>query len=216
MTVEVKICGIDGEPALEAAIEAGAAFIGLVFYPPSPRSLPLAAAGRIARLADGRVRRVGVTVNPSDDDLAAILAEVPLDLIQLHGKESPERAAAIRERFGVSVMKAISIAGPGDLEAVDLYLGSVDRLLFDAKPPPGMKGALPGGNAIAFDWRLIAGRSWPLPWMLSGGLTPENVARAIELTGAAAVDVSSGVERAPGVKDLDKIRAFVAAAHRGA
>jgi phosphoribosylanthranilate isomerase len=213
--VDVKICGLDGDAALEAAIEAGAALVGLVFYPPSPRSLPLATAGRIARRAGDRVRRVGVTVDPSDAELAAILAEVPLDLIQLHGKETPARAAAIRSRFGLPVMKAVSIAGPEDVERVDGYLDSVDRLLFDAKPPRDLKDALPGGNAIAFDWRLIAGRRWPLPWMLSGGLTPANVAEAIALTGARAVDVSSGVERAPGVKDLDKIRAFVAAA-RGA
>lgn len=215
MDVDVKICGLDGDAALEAAIEAGAALVGLVFYPPSPRSLPLATAGRIARRAGDRARRVGVTVDPSDADLAAILAEVPLDLIQLHGKETPARAAAIRSRFGLPVMKAVSIAGPEDVERVDGYLDSVDRLLFDAKPPRDLKDALPGGNAIAFDWRLIAGRRWPLPWMLSGGLTPANVAEAIALTGARAVDVSSGVERAPGVKDLDKIRAFVAAA-RGA
>jgi phosphoribosylanthranilate isomerase len=142
----------------------------------------------------------------------AILIEVPLDLLQLHGGESPERVAAVRARFGLPVMKVVKLRQAGDLEAVAPFLAVADRLLFDAKPPAAMTRALPGGNAIAFDWTILAGTTWPLPWMLAGGLTPKNVAEAVALSGAPAVDVSSGVEDAPGKKSAHKIKAFLAAA----
>lgn len=149
-------------------------------------------------------------VNADDAMLTKLLAEVPADMLQLHGSETPERVTEIKERFGLPVMKAVGVADESDLAALDVYSAVADQLLVDAKPPKG--SALPGGNALAFDWRLITGRVWTVPWMLAGGLTPDNVTDAMRLTGATMVDVSSGVESAPGVKDLDKIAAFVKAA----
>lgn len=210
MSVEVKICGIRDAEALDAAVEAGADFIGFVFFPPSPRAVTPAEAGALsARHAGGPVR-VGLFVDPTDEQLAATLAEAPLGLIQLHGEETPSRAAAIRARFGLPVMKALGIGAPEDLAAVEAFAPVVDRFLFDAKPPPG--GPLPGGNAQPFEWRLMAGRAIPRPWLLAGGLTPGNVAEAIRTAQAPGVDVSSGVERARGVKDPALIRAFVSSA----
>jgi phosphoribosylanthranilate isomerase len=156
--------------------------------------------------------KTGLLVDAKDATIAAILKAVPLDLLQLHGSESPERVAAVKARFGLPVMKVVKLRQAGDLEAVGPFLAVADRLLFDAKPPAEMTDALPGGNALAFDWTLLSGTTWPLPWMLAGGLTPENVARAVALSGAPAVDVSSGVEDAPGKKNPQKIRAFLAAA----
>jgi phosphoribosylanthranilate isomerase len=156
------------------------------------------------------ITRVGLFVDAGDDALAAVLAVAPLDLLQFHGSESPARIAAVKRRFARPVMKALPIAGPEDVAAADAYLGVADRLLFDARPPRA-PGALPGGNGLVFDWRLIAGRRWTLPWMLSGGLDAANVAEAVRVSGAPAVDVSSGVESAPGVKDAAKIAAFLAA-----
>jgi phosphoribosylanthranilate isomerase len=210
MSVEVKICGIRDAGALDAAIGAGADYIGFVFFPPSPRAVTPAEAGALsARHAGGPVR-VGLFVDPTDDLLAATLAAAPLGLIQLHGEETPARAAAIRARFGLPVMKALGIGAPEDLDIVDAFAPVVDRFLFDAKPPPG--GPLPGGNAQPFEWRLMAGRAIPRPWLLAGGLTPGNVAEAIRTARAPGVDVSSGVEHARGVKDPALIRAFIAAA----
>lgn len=210
MAIEVKICGIRDAEALDAAVEAGADFIGFVFFPPSPRAVTPAEAGALsARHAGGPVR-VGLFVDPTDEQLAATLAEAPLGLIQLHGEETPSRAAAIRARFGLPVMKALGIGAPEDLAAVEAFAPVVDRFLFDAKPPPG--GPLPGGNAQPFEWRLMAGRAIPRPWLLAGGLTPGNVAEAIRTAQAPGVDVSSGVERARGVKDPALIRAFVSSA----
>ncbi|MBR0649055.1 phosphoribosylanthranilate isomerase [Roseomonas terrae] len=210
MPVEVKICGIRDAGAMDAAVAAGADFVGFVFFPPSPRAVaPGDAAALSARHAGGPVR-VGLFVDPTDDALAAILAEVPLGLIQLHGEETPARAAAIRARFGLPVMKALGIAAPEDLAAVDDFAPVVDRFLFDAKPPPG--GPLPGGNAQSFEWQLMAGRTIPKPWLLAGGLTPANVAEAIRTARAPGVDVSSGVERARGVKDPGLIRDFIVSA----
>lgn len=210
MSVEVKICGIRDAEALDAAVEAGADFIGFVFFPPSPRAVTPAEAGALsARHAGGPVR-VGLFVDPPDEQLSATLAEAPLGLIQLHGEETPSRAAAIRARFGLPVMKALGIGAPEDLAAVEAFAPVVDRFLFDAKPPPG--GPLPGGNAQPFEWRLMAGRAIPRPWLLAGGLTPGNVAEAIRTAQAPGVDVSSGVERARGVKDPALIRAFVSSA----
>ena len=212
MSIEVKICGINTPAALAAAVEGGADYVGFVFYPRSPRYVTPRAAQALATQAPARVTKVGMAVDLDDAALAAILEAVPLDLWQLHGDESPARVAQIKERFGLPVMKAVKIAEPADVAAAEAYLRVADRLLFDAKPPKAMTEALPGGNALAFDWRLLAGRTWPLPWMLSGGLDPANVAEAARICGARAVDVSSGVEDRPGLKNPDKIRAFLAAA----
>lgn len=209
MAVEAKICGINSRAALDAALAGGARWIGLVFYPPSPRSLAPAEAAALARAAEGRAIRTGLFVDPDDTLLESTLGAVPLDLLQLHGKEAPERVRAIRSRFALPVMKAVPVAGPEDVEAADRWTGVADRILFDAKPPKDMKGALPGGNALSFDWELLGGKSWPVPWMLSGGLTADNVAEAVRISGAAAVDVSSGVEVRPGMKDPDRIAGFL-------
>ncbi|MEQ9607393.1 MAG: phosphoribosylanthranilate isomerase [Kiloniellaceae bacterium] len=209
MTVQVKICGISTLEAMTAAVEGGAAFVGLVFYPPSPRAVTPAEAAPLAALVPAGVVKTGLLVDADDATIGAILKEVPLDLLQLHGSESPERVAEVKARFGVPVMKVVKLRQPGDREAVQPFLSVADRLLFDAKPPADMKNALPGGNAVAFDWSILAGTTWPLPWMLAGGLTPQNVARAVEISGAAAVDVSSGVEEAPGKKNPAKIKTFL-------
>ncbi|MDF2765208.1 MAG: phosphoribosylanthranilate isomerase, partial [Rhodospirillales bacterium] len=208
-----KICGINSPAAAVAAAAGGAAHIGLVFYPPSPRSVSAETAAQLASLVPERVGRVGLFVDPTDDELQSVLSRVPLTMLQLHGRESPERIEAIKRRFGLKLMKAIGIAAPEDLDAAAPYLGVADWLLFDAKPPKE-PGALPGGNARPFDWRILAGRSWPLPWMLSGGLTAGTLGEAVRITGAPVVDVSSGVEDRPGVKNPDRIRAFLEAAAR--
>lgn len=195
---------------MAAVAAAGAGYAGLVFYPRSPRHLTLAEARALALLAPPGLAKVALTVDASDAALAAILAEVPIDILQLHGHESPARVAEVRARFGLPVMKAVGIAGPEDLPGLEAQMRVADMVLVDAKPAAA--AALPGGNGLAFDWRLIAGRRWPVPWMLAGGLRPDTVAEAIRLTGAPIVDVSSGVEAAPGVKDPALIAAFVAAA----
>lgn len=212
MAIAVKICGINSHPALAAAIDGGAASIGLIFYPPSPRVVRIEQAAALAAAVPDGVSKVGLLVDADDALIASVLARVPLDVLQLHGSESPGRVADIRARFGRPVMKAVKIAGADDVAGAEAYCGVADRLLFDAKPPKGMTGALPGGNAVSFDWRLLAGRRWPLPWMLSGGLRAGNVAEAVTVSGTPAVDVSSGVEDGPGVKNPDKIRAFLKAA----
>ncbi len=206
----VKICGLTEARHVAAAAEAGAAYVGFVFFARSPRNLMPAAARALALEVPPGVAKVGLVVDASDADLEAILAEVPLDMLQLHGQESPARVSAVKARFGLPVMKAVGVADTGDLAALDEYARVADQILVDAKPPKG--AALPGGNGLAFDWRLIAARRWAAPWMLAGGLAPDNVAEAIRLTGARQVDVSSGVETAPGMKDEGLIRAFIAAA----
>ena len=208
--ISVKICGITREEALRAAVEAGARYVGFVFFGPSPRNLTVEQATGLAAQVPAGICKVALTVNASDDDLEALLARVPLDMLQLHGSESPDRVAAVRDRFGLPVMKAVGVAEEGDLAALDEHMRAADQILVDAKPPKD--GVLPGGNGLAFDWRLIAGRRWPVPWMLAGGLTPDNVGDAIAMTGARQVDVSSGVESAPGRKESALIEAFVAAA----
>ena len=205
---EAKICGVNSPAAAVAAAAGGAAFIGLVFYPPSPRAVTADRAAELAALVPERVGRVGLFVDPDDATLRAVLTQVPLTMLQLHGRETPERVKDVKERFGLPVMKAIGIAAPRDLDAAAPYLPVADWLLFDAKPPQD-PGALPGGNARPFDWRILAGRSWPIPWMLSGGLTAATLTEAVRLTGARVVDVSSGVEDRPGVKSPDRIRAFL-------
>jgi len=208
--IRVKVCGLTRPEDMASLIRAGAAYAGLNFFPASPRFVGPEQARAIALSAPPGLAQVGLFVDPDDSTLERVLAEVPLDLIQLHGLETPARVAEVRARHGLPVIKAIGVAGPADLSQIDHHGGVADMLLIDAKPPKG--AALPGGNGLAFDWRLIAGRRWPVPWMLAGGLTPDNVAAAVRLTGARQVDVSSGVESAPGVKDAGRIAAFVAAA----
>ena len=212
MSIEVKICGINTPAALAAAVAGGADYVGFVFYPRSPRAVTPETAHTLAAQTPARVTKVGLAVDLDDAALAALLEAVPLDLWQLHGAESPARVAQIKARFGLPVMKVVKISGPADVAAAEAYFRTADRLLFDAKPPKEMTEALPGGNALAFDWQLLAGKTWPLPWMLSGGLDPANVAEAARISGARAVDVSSGVEDRPGHKNPDKIHAFLAAA----
>ena len=212
MAVETKICGVNSVAALEAATAGGADMIGLQFYPPSPRYLPPEQAAALARQVPQGMVKVALLVEPDDATLESILALVPLDMIQLHGAETPRRVAEIRGRFDLPVMKAIKVAVAEDFDSVAPYLQVADRLLFDAKPPKHMTGALPGGNAVSFDWRLLAGRSWAKPWMLSGGLDPDNLAEAVNISGARAVDVSSGVEDQPGAKSPEKIADFLAKA----
>jgi len=208
--VRVKICGLRTPADVAAAVAAGAAYVGFVFFAKSPRHLELDAAADLATHAPAGLCKVALTVDADNAALDALLDRVPIDMLQLHGQESPDRVAELRARFGLPVMKAVGVADETDLPALQDYMRVADQILVDAKPAEG--AALPGGNGIAFDWRLIAGRRWAVPWMLAGGLTPQNVAAAVHLTGARQVDVSSGVESAPGVKDADLIRAFVAAA----
>jgi phosphoribosylanthranilate isomerase len=210
MTPLVKICGLSTPETLDAALQAGADVVGFVRFPKSPRHVELDRARALSAQAQGRALRALLVVDPDDDALAGAVEAIDPDWIQLHGSETPERVAAIRARFGRPVMKAVGIAGAADLAAVKRYAGA-DRLLLDAKPPR-RDDALPGGNGLAFDWRLLAGLDPSLSFMLSGGLTPDNVAQAIGLTGARAVDVSSGVESRPGLKDPSRIAAFVKAA----
>lgn len=208
--VRCKICGLRNEADLVAAAEAGAGYVGLVFFPKSPRNLSIAEARELALAAPVGLAKVGLFVDPPDEQLDAVLAEVPLDMLQLHGKETPARVAEIRSRSGLPVMKAVGVATAADLPAIAEYEAVADQILLDAKAPKD--AVLPGGNGLSFDWRLIAGRDWAKPWMLAGGLNPGNVAEAVRLTGARQVDVSSGVESAPGVKDAELIRAFIVAA----
>jgi len=210
MNVRVKICGLKEPAHVAAAVEAGAAYVGFVFFPKSPRHLQIPVAALLAAEVPPGVAKVALTVNATNAELDAITDRVALDMLQLHGAETEERVAEVRARYGLPVMKAVGIADEADLATIQTYGRVADQLLVDAKPPKG--AALPGGNGLAFDWRLVARKYWPCPWMLAGGLTPENVATAIHLTGARQVDVSSGVESAPGVKDTGLIRAFIAAA----
>src|SRR5262249_41504549 len=210
MSVDAKICGLSTAEALQTAIGGGARFVGFVFYPASRRNVTPELAAALAALVPEGVTRVGLFVDPSDAMLSGVLERVPLDLLQLHGSETPRRVADIKARFARPVMKAIPIASAKDPDAAEPYLDVADWLLFDAKPPRGDPKALPGGNGLAFDWQLLGGRSWSKPWMLSGGLTPKNVADAVGTTHARAGDVSSGGEVRPGIKDLAKIGEFLA------
>jgi phosphoribosylanthranilate isomerase len=208
--VRVKICGLRTPADVSAVARAGAAYAGFVFFAKSPRNVTLPEARLAALAAPPGLAKVALTVDADDATLDAIVETVPLDMLQLHGHESPDRVAAVRARYGLPVMKAIGLAEEGDLPAIFEFSTVADQILIDAKPPRGAD--LPGGNGLAFDWRLLAGRRWLRPWMLAGGLTPQNVAEAVRLTGARQVDVSSGAESAPGVKDAARIAAFVAAA----
>lgn len=210
--VRFKICGLTAPEHVRAAADAGAGYVGFVFFGKSPRHLDETRASELAHLVPAGIAKVALVVNATDEELDSIVSTVPLDMLQLHGKESPDRVSEVRERFGLPVMKAIGVAEAEDLSAIDLYADVADQLLIDAKPP--RHSDLPGGNGLAFDWRLLAGRKyWRRPWMLAGGLTPQNVAEAVRMTGAQQVDVSSGVESAPGKKDADLIRAFAKALH---
>ena len=205
----VKICGLSTPEAVDAAVAHGASHVGFVFYPPSPRHVsPEQAGALIARLPE-TVVPVALVVDADDAAIAEILSKAPVRILQAHGKESPERVAAMRARFGLPVMKAVGIASVEDVARAHGYEDAADLLLLDAKAP---KKGLPGGNGLAFDWGLIANEVWSRPWFLAGGLRPDTVAEAIRISGASAVDVSSGVESAPGVKDIGLIAAFLGAA----
>jgi len=210
--IEVKICGINDAAAARAAAAAGADMVGFVFYPPSPRAITPERAVELAAVLPTGIVRVALVVDADDATVDRVVATGVIDLLQLHGNETPERCAALKRRTGLPVMKALRVAEAADVAAAAAFDGVVDRILFDAKAPPGMAGALPGGNGLSFDWRLLDGLRLATPWTLSGGLDAGNVAAAIRLTGARSVDASSGVEDRPGVKSPDKIRAFVAAA----
>lgn len=208
--IRVKICGLREPEHVHAAVAAGAAYVGFVFFDRSPRHVTIDQALELAVDVPPGVAKVALVVNADDDMLEKIIEAVPLDMLQLHGTETAERVAEIGALYRLPVMKAVGIADESDLPALAEYGRVADQLLVDAKPPKGSE--LPGGNGLAFDWRLIAGRRWPVPWMLAGGLTPGNVAEAIRLTGARQVDVSSGVESAPGVKETALIRGFIKSA----
>ena len=207
----IKICGLSTPETLDVALGAGADLVGFVRYPKSPRHVSLDLGHRLSLQAKGRAQRVVLLVNPGDEDIAQAIEAINPDLIQLHGSETPERVAEIRSMVRRPVMKAFGIAEPSDLKALTPYAGGVDRILLDAKPPR-TANALPGGNGLAFDWRVLNGLDPKLSFMLSGGLTPDNVAEAIRLTRSQAVDVSSGVESGPGLKDPARIEAFIRAA----
>lgn len=209
--IRVKICGLKTPEHLAAAVSAGAGYVGFVFFPKSPRNVEVTLARRLALDVPAGVAKVALVVNADDALLDRITAQVPIDILQLHGSETPDRVNDVRDRYGLPVMKAIGIAEAADLAAIDRYSAVADQLLIDAKPPRNAE--LPGGNGLSFDWRLLAARKyWTRPWMLAGGLTAGNVAEAIRLTGARQVDVSSGVESAPGQKDAAMIAEFIAAA----
>ncbi len=208
--IRVKICGLREAAHVNAAVAAGAAYLGFAFFPKSPRNIDLAQAADLAAHVPPGIAKVALVVDMDNAALDALIDAVPLDMLQLHGAETPDRVSDIRARYGLPVMKAIGIADEGDLPKLDDYAKVADQLLVDAKPPKGAD--LPGGNAVSFDWNLIAGRRWPVPWMLAGGLTAANVAEAVRLTGATQVDVSSGVERSPGLKDPRLITEFIVAA----
>ncbi|CUH52949.1 phosphoribosylanthranilate isomerase [Shimia marina] len=209
MDIRVKICGLKEPAHVVAAAEAGAAYVGFVFFEKSPRHVSVAQARDLAIEAPVGVAKVALTVNADDAFLDDLVARVPLDMLQLHGQESPERVAEVRARYGLPVMKAIGIADAQDVEKIDIYGAVADQLLVDAKPPKNAD--LPGGNGLSFDWRLVNRKYWPKPWMLAGGLTVDNVAQAVKMTGARQLDLSSGVESAPGVKDVAKIKDFMRA-----
>ena len=208
--IRVKICGLRTLADVAAVAASGAGYIGLNFFPPSPRYLTLAEGRMLALAAPEGLAKVALTVDANDEGIDALVEAMPLDMLQLHGNETPERVASVRTRYGLPVMKVIGVRDEGDLAALLDFSTVADQIMIDAKPPKG--AALPGGNGVPFDWRLVAQRRWLRPWMLAGGLTAENVAEAVRLTNARQVDVSSGVESAPGVKDHARIAAFVAAA----
>lgn len=206
----IKICGINSAAALDAALGARADHVGLVFFAPSPRNVLLTDAALLDARAAGRIGKVGLFVDAADATIAEAVAAGGLDAIQLHGSESPARAAELRARHGLPVWKALPVTQAADLDRAKAYVGAADLILFDARAPVGAD--LPGGLGLVFDWTLLAGYRAPLPWGLAGGLSPDNVGEALRTTAAPLVDVSSGVENAPGIKDVDRIAAFCKAA----
>ncbi|MGB0670819.1 MAG: phosphoribosylanthranilate isomerase [Rhodospirillales bacterium] len=207
MGLTVKICGLKTADAVEAAVAGGADMLGFVFFEPSPRNIGLEQAADLMRRVPQNLTKVALVVDPDDALLDGIVRQARPDLIQFHGKEGPERLALAKARYRIPVMKALPVAGPGDIAKHEAYLGTADRLLFDAKAPKDADR--PGGNALAFDWQLLKGRPVGLPWILAGGLNEANLARAVAISGATAVDISSGVETEPGVKDPNLIRTFL-------
>ena len=212
MKLRAKLCGFTTPDDIDAAAAAGAAYIGLVFFEKSPRNVAIETARSLAIHAPVGLAKVALVVNADDAALDRITDRVPLDMLQLHGSESPQRVAAVKARYGLPVMKALGVASRADVARAQLYSGVADQLLLDAKPPEGE--ALPGGNGLSFDWRLLEGESWSVPWMLAGGLTPDNVAEAVRRSAARQVDVSSGIETAPGQKSAELMAKFVSEANR--
>jgi phosphoribosylanthranilate isomerase len=210
MSIQIKICGITSADAADAAMRAGADFAGLAFHPGSPRNLTQDQASSLAGRIRGRSRLVVLLADARDEDIGTAIAAAKPDFIQLHGRETPERVAAVRLRFGLPVIKAVAIADADDLVQVSAFEKVADMILFDAKAPAN--ASRPGGHGASFDWQLLRGRTFALPWLLAGGITAENVGRALRSAEAPGVDVSSGVETAPGIKSADMIREFVAAA----
>lgn len=206
MSLDIKICGLKTAQALEAALAGGATHVGFIFFAKSPRNVEPATAGQLRRAAGGRTRAVAVTVDADDALLDAIVTAMSPDMLQLHGRETPARVAEVKARYGLPVMKAFSVAEPADLEKLAPFRGVADRFLFDARPPKGSE--LPGGNGVSFDWRLLAGLDRDVDYMLSGGLNAANIGDALRLAKPPGIDVSSGVERAPGVKDAALIETF--------
>lgn len=202
----IKICGLRDPENFTAAIECGADFIGLVFYPPSPRHIDIETARYLCTYLPPNVQAVALMVDPTNQEIEQVLNEMPISMLQLHGDESVERITDIKQKFGVHIMKALPLAKPTDLEQAQIYETVTDWLLFDAKP---QSNTLPGGNGLSFDWSILNGFQSDKPWMLAGGLTPDNVAQAIAQIQPTAVDVSSGVESKTGIKDADKIRSFI-------
>ncbi len=210
MPVHVKVCGLSTPETLDAALKDGASHVGFVFFAKSPRNLTPQKAAALAARVQGKAKIVGLFVDPAADDIDRIRAQVHLDVIQLHGNEQPAAASRFHTMFGVDVWKALPVRTAADLNEAQKYRGAASLILYDAKPPAGSD--LPGGNGLRFDWELLRGHQHPLPWALSGGLDAGNIAEAVRITGAPLLDISSGVESAPGIKDVDKIAAFLKAA----
>ena len=211
MNVRSKLCGLNTVQDIDAATQAGAAYVGFVFFAKSPRNLDIAEARELALRVPVDISKVALVVNADNIFLDQITASVPLDMLQLHGDESLERVAEVKARYGLPVMKALGIATSEDVERAQTYAGVADQLLLDAKPMAGQD--LPGGNGFSFDWTLLQGQTWSVPWMLAGGLTPANVASAVQLSGAQQVDVSSGIEITPGQKSSELMAEFVSQAN---
>jgi len=211
MTVTAKICGLNNLVAIEVAVAGGVSHVGLVFFSPSPRAVTIDKARHLVQSIPSTTRTVGLFVDADDALIDSAVEAATLDMLQFHGSETPNRVAALKLRTGCSVMKVISVADAGDLAGAEQYFEVADWLMFDAKPPTDIECPLPGGNARSFDWQLLSGYDWPIPWMLAGGLNAANIGKAVALTGAAVVDCSSGVEDRPGLKNLDKISEFLAA-----
>ncbi|MBT6511878.1 MAG: phosphoribosylanthranilate isomerase [Rhodospirillaceae bacterium] len=207
MALECKICGLSDVAGIDAAMRYGARMVGFNFFPKSPRYVSFDQAAALSPRVSPDVERVGVMVDPDDEMLRQAIAAGRLSIVQLHGKEDPGRVAQVKEQFAIKVMKVIRVSEATDLDEADAYVPVADLLMFDAKPPKG--ATRPGGNAVAFDWRILAGRTWKRPWLLSGGLDVANVARAVEISGTRMVDAASGIETAPGKKDPALIKAFL-------